>query len=370
MRTIRVAPFQRNIKRISFVALCLAAPARLHAQELSFFNEIFKSATSATLFLQFADIRNSPQLGTKSSQCLLHAVCGVGTEILFSVTPKDAGVGVELGLGASYLRGFSGRPLPDTFDLRASIRSFPVLGAYVAWNKWDHFAPYVGGNFGFSDFWNAQVYNSKQQQLSVSAQTFNYGLLAGFSFDLGAIGAPFIEGGYHARRFASVRYGADKDTIPRSWPREIDMTGWQVEIGWQFDLKPEDQKAPPGFEGTWVLVAVDGAPLPGALNQVGEGSRLARHDIYAARLDLKEDSTYAVTWQEKAISLDREGHIQTIVPKRMTNRGRYSMMRDGSLKFYSDEQSPPLGLEAFRLGDEIILTHVEKNNSLTFKKVG
>jgi len=127
------------------------------AQELDFIRALFKDVHSVTLFGSWAEIRRSPQLGTKSSQCLFFGVCGGGAEVLWDLTPDDGEIHLELGLGASYLRGFSGKPLADPLDLRASVRSFPEFGAYVSGPllATGPITPYMGGTFGFADLWNA-----------------------------------------------------------------------------------------------------------------------------------------------------------------------------------------------------------------------
>src|SRR4051812_43985282 len=211
----------------SVLPLVFVTPRQLSAQELAFLSSLFKDVNSITLYGEFAEIRKSPQLGTGGSRCLFLSVCGAGAEILWDLTPAANAVHVELGFGAEYLRGFTGKPLADPFDLHASVKSFPQFGAYLSGplfgNDW--LIPYAGGTFGVSELWYAQAYGADQKQVSIKSQTFDYGLVGGLGLSAGWSGNAFVEVGWRARRFPGLEYQS-KDPLPASWPREFDLSGW------------------------------------------------------------------------------------------------------------------------------------------------
>lgn len=226
------------------IVLSAAGSTPAHPQEMDFVRTLFKDVHSITLFASFAEIRKSPQLGTQSSQCLFLGVCGGGAEVLWDLTPSEQNLHLELGLGASYLRGFSGKPLPDLFDLRASVRSFPEFGAYLSGTLADLelLSPYIGGNFGFADLWNAQVHAADRRQTSLKGQTFDYGVVLGLAVNASWGGNAFIEGAYRGRRFPSLDYNTS-EPLPATWPRELDFSGWEIAVGWQFELKSKAGQA-------------------------------------------------------------------------------------------------------------------------------
>lgn len=336
------------------------------AQELDFVRGLFREVHSVTLFGSWAEIRKSPQLETQPNQCLFLGVCGGGAEVLWDLTPADRDVHLELGLGASYLRGFSGKPLADPFDLRASVRSFPEFGAYLSGQvipTWP-VIPYVGGTFGFSDLWNAQVYGADRIPRSIKGQTFSYGMIAGIALDAGWGGNAFFEGGYRARRFPSLDYTTDTP-LPSTWPRGLDLSGWQISAGWQFELRPP--KRPPAFEGVWVLSAVDSDELPAMLSQMkNDDGTSTRIEIQGGTLHI-EDDIYRLGIHQKTSTLDAQLRVVGIkvADLRDVETGRYTVARQDLVLH------PAAGgrADVARLGDEIVLTAAIPGHNLRFRKI-
>lgn len=336
------------------------------AQELDFVRGLFRDVHSVTLFGSWAEIRKSPQLETRPNQCLFLGVCGGGAEVLWDLTPADRDVHLELGLGASYLRGFSGKPLADPFDLRSSVRSFPEFGAYLSGQiipTWP-IIPYIGGTFGFSDLWNAQVYGVDRIPRSIKSQTFSYGMIAGVALDAGWGGNAFLEGGYRARRFPSLDYNIDTP-LPSTWPRGLDLSGWQISAGWQFELRPP--RRPPAFEGVWVLSAVDSDELPSMLSQTKNSDGTStRIEIQGGNLNI-EDDVYRLAIQQRTSTLDNQLRVVgvTVADLRDVESGRYSLT---SRHLVLHPRGGGMA-NVERLGDEIVLTAAVPGHNLRFRKI-
>src|SRR5687768_2940622 len=339
---------------VSLTLVTFIAP-QAHAQELDFVRALFRDVHSVTLFGSWAELRGSQHLRTEPTQCLFRGICGGGAEILWDITPVDRGTHLELGFGASYLRGFSGRRLADPFDLRASVRSFPEFGAYVSGQilPTGIVVPYAGGTFGFSDMWNAQVYGADRKPISVEGRTFTYGLLAGIAIDAGWGGKAFLEGGYRARRFPSVEYHTS-DPIPFSWPRSLDLSGWQFAAGWQFELKAD--KRPPSFEGVWVLTTVSSDELPATLSQHRNADGTSTRIEIQGGTVYADDGSYRLGLHQKTSTLDglfRSIHV-TITELRDVQSGRYRTAGNTiSLEPAGDGKA-----RVERLGDDIVVMEV------------
>lgn len=351
------------------MAIAVAIAPEASAQDLGFVTSIFKEVNSITLFASFAEIKKSPELGTQSSQCLFLGVCGGGAEVLFDLNPAGKGVQLELGLGANYLRGFSGKQLPDSFDLRASIRSFPEFGAYLSGDLFgtSRLIPYAGGTFGLAELWNTQVYRADGKQVSLKGQTFSYGVVLGMAVSAGWAGNAFLEGGYKGRRFPGVEYGGE-DPIPASWPRGLDMSGWQVALGWQFELKPE--KGLPSLEGTWILASADGSILPATLRQVkNSDGTTSRTDVHGGSINLSNGS-YALLLHERTVTFDNQARVVEIKvhDAAVGEKGAYRIAKN-EIILTPDAATTGSGVFVRRLGEEIVITHVRPGHRLAFKKL-
>jgi len=198
----------------------------------------------------------------------------------------------------------------------------------------------------------------------VEGRTFTYGVVAGVALDAGWGGNAFVEGGYRARRFPSLDYDTS-DPLPATWPRDLDLSGWQVAIGWQFELR--SPKRPPAFEGVWILTAVSSDELPATLSQHRNGDGTStRIEIQGGTLHL-EDGSYRLGIQRRTSALDglfRAIHIDiTELPEAQTGDYRITRRR---LELTPSEEGKA---RVERLGDDIIITHAVPGHSLRFRKV-
>jgi opacity protein-like surface antigen len=231
------------MKRALFAAAVAVAAVHVpaHAQ-MDFIAGVFKDVRSIALSVQGGGIPGSAQLRPSEGDCSFKGVCGMAAEVLIEL-PSASGVELELGLGASVLRGFSADE--PTLDLHGSVRSFPTVSAYAALPNALGLGiaePYAGLSFGLSELWNARGYDPDGVRYALEAQTFEYGVAAGLY--LRRPEGLFIEGSYRWRNFGSIDWqlpDAAEERLPAGWPRELDLSGWMVSVGWQFRLRDPDE---------------------------------------------------------------------------------------------------------------------------------
>lgn len=235
------------MKRILIVTVCAAALAArpAHAQ-FDFLTEVFEEVNSVTIAVQSARIPGTHGLRARDGECLDIGLCGMTAEVLIDL-PSVGGQELELGLGTSFLRGFESTE--PTLDLHGSLRSFPTLTAYLSLPEgWGLgiAEPYAGASFGLAALWNARGYDEGGMEFEVEAETIEYGVSAGLY--LIRPSGLFIEGAYRWRRFESVDWefpDAAGNVLPAGWPRDLDLSGWVVSLGWQFRLRsPKSEDAP------------------------------------------------------------------------------------------------------------------------------
>lgn len=224
-------------------------PASLRAQDpFSFISSIFSNAGSLALTAQFGLLNGEGDL-IDDGRCLFGDLCGAGAELLLDLPSFSGGdVGVELGLGVDFTRGF--RAGSSAVDLRGSIRSLPTVAAYVSGlgesidGFPDSLYPYFGLSFGLADLWNARAYDANGLQFELDGQTFDWGLSAGLAVDLGLTAYLLTEGTYIWRRFSSLEWSlpdAAGEVLPPAFPRAMELSGWRFRVGLQFQLNSEDE---------------------------------------------------------------------------------------------------------------------------------
>ncbi|HEY0017234.1 MAG TPA: hypothetical protein VGC13_13070 [Longimicrobium sp.] len=286
----RILPHRRNVTpmrsiplpRLLPAAACLAlAAAPAAAQGLGMVEGVFDEVTAVTVFYQRGWVPSSSEIESGGS---LH---GGGTEVLINL--KSTGrTSYELGLGASYLRGY--RAAEPTLDLRASLRALPTVSLYASWNRLlGPVTVYGGASFGLIELWNAQAYDEEGTQWDVEARAFEQGLSLGMYLEDSPVAGLFAEGGYRFRNFHSVKWTADAE-LPEEWPRSLDFSGPFLSLGWQLQLKSDDEDAddaitPPAPAGTWMLERADGAALPALLDTDEAGRREVLHAVLRLRPD-------------------------------------------------------------------------------------
>lgn len=192
---------------------------------------IFEKATDISPFFQAGWLTSDDNLDTRGS-----ALLGYGIEVLFSLKddPKSA-FAVELSLGYNYLTGFRSA-IPEV-DLRGSMRTLPELSVYATYQR-KRFEPYVGVHTGLLDLWHAQAYDSVGRQFSLSSESFQAGLTAGF-----VVKGIWFEGSYRIRNFPSLDWIIPEgvEALPAAFPRSIDLSGWNIRVGYQFSIAKGDK---------------------------------------------------------------------------------------------------------------------------------
>jgi len=237
-------------RSIPVLACVLAAlrPSPAPAQ-FDFVTGLFEEVNSLTIAAQGSQITRSGGVRPRQGECPGFGICGITAEVLLDL-PSVGGADLELGLGTSLLRGFESTE--PSLDLHGSLRSFPTLTAYASLpEQMGLFAPYAGASFGLASLWHARGYDAAGTEYELDAETFEYGAVVGL-YLLKPQGL-FVEGGYRRRSFESVDWTlpeAAAERLPAGWPRDLDLSGWHVSIGWQFLLReggdePAAAAAPP-----------------------------------------------------------------------------------------------------------------------------
>ncbi len=242
------------MKRIALAAACAAALAAGPAQaQFDFLTDVFEEVNSVTIAVQGSHLPGTRGVRSRDGECMDVGLCGMTAEVLIDL-PSVGGQELELGLGTSFLRGFESTE--PSLDLHGSLRSFPTLTAYLslpeAWGL-GIAEPYAGASFGLAMLWNGRGYDAEGREYEVDAETIEYGVSAGLY--LIKPSGLFIEGAYRWRQFESLDWefpdGAGS-ALPAGWPRDLDLSGWVVSLGWQFRLrssksgeKPAATPAPP-----------------------------------------------------------------------------------------------------------------------------
>ena len=230
----------------SFLPILAAIlPSTLSGQEFTALTGLFQHIKSVSLYGQGAARHGSPPF------------YGAGTEVQIDLAPSTAHTLVILGLGAGYLQGIEVRR-PD-LDLHASVRSFPTFSAYVGRSNYRDVEPFARFSFGIADLWNAQAVDVNGNRSKVDAQTVDYGVMGGLELKHFVAKGFFLEGGYVARRFSSINWGTTKDDAQRGWPRHLNLSRFQVAVGFRFHVADEVSKSPsaPALVGAWHLTGVD-----------------------------------------------------------------------------------------------------------------
>lgn len=230
------------------VLSCGLHPRSASAQDpFNFIGSVFSNAGSLALTAQFG-LLNGEGVLVDDGRCILGDLCGAGIELLLDLPSFSGGdVGVELGLGVEYTRGFKAGS--SEVDLRGSVRSLPTFAAYVTGlgesieDFPDSLYPYFGLSFGLADLWNARAYDDAGLQFELDAQTFDWGVSGGLAVDLGLTAYLLTEATYVWRRFSSLDWtlpDAAAETLPAAFPRALELSGWRFKVGLQFQLKSDD----------------------------------------------------------------------------------------------------------------------------------
>lgn len=318
-------------------------PAAGRGQDLGLVEGLFEEVSAVTIFYQGGLVPFSDEVSADG----LH---GGGTEVLINLKSGDR-MSYELGLGASYLRGY--QAVEPSLDLRASLRALPTVSLYTTWER-EPVSRYLGLGFGLVELWNAQAYGESGQPWTVEANTFEVVLSGGLYLETTFAEGLFVEGGYRFRNFHSVTWTpSDEDEeLPAEWPRSLDFSGPFLSLGWQLQLEKEDDEqaaiTPPAPAGTWLLERVDGAPLPTLLDAPRGGRREVVHGV----LRLRPDTADAESGRGE-FTLEMNVRGQDGVMSLVAERGTYT--RDGEILSLSAPGGPGQTRRLERLAGRLYL---------------
>jgi hypothetical protein len=226
--------------RLATLALVLLAAPAAQAQLPGVFESLFQNVNSIVFYSQVGALTDNSEIeGTFGG----FGVTGLGTELLLDL-PSALDTDFELGLGASFVRGFEAAE--PSMDFRGAVRTLPQISVYAS-GFGDMEArtlnPYLGISFGVADFWNARGYDADGNVYEVGAQTFELGLMGGLYVEASALRGLYLEAGYKVRRFESLTYTSpslpEGWQLPEGWPRSADASVAFVNVGWQFRLREQ-----------------------------------------------------------------------------------------------------------------------------------
>ncbi len=258
----------------------MLTPIAASAQDLGMVEGLFKEVSAVTVFYQRGWVPSSDEIRSGDN---LH---GGGTEVLINLKSTER-ASYELGLGASYLRGY--QAVEPTLELRTALRALPTISLYASWNRLlGPLTVYGGASFGLVELWNAQAYDTAGTQWDVEARAFEQGVSLGTYLEDSPLAGLFVEGGYRFRNFHSVKWTAEDADLSEDWPRSLDFSGPFLSVGWQLQLDGDEDDAqdditPPAPAGVWMLERVDGAPLPALLDSAQSGQNQAVHGVLRLR---------------------------------------------------------------------------------------
>lgn len=357
-------------------AFLMLAPRPLAAQ-FDAITALFKEVHSITLYGQGAYVEDPNVDGESECAFLSGTLCGIGTEVLIDVGGSGAGSHVELGLGASFLRGLTSKR--GDMEFNAGIRSFPTISAYITdvFPQLGALEVYTGASIGLIDLQNAQTYDTNGVERGVAGSTFEFGVPVGFYVDLGGPlrgAGVFAEGSYRWRRFASLDYtlvDADSGRTPSNWPRELDLSGATLALGLQFRLKQDPKPVPM----LWTLATADAQAPPATVAAMAGGQRQVLFGMLTLTPDTakaKRDTagTYHLEVHSRSVTLGAEGVVQEIDRRETTGeRGRY-LMTAARLTLTPDSTPAPPSYHADRVGDEFLIRHRQTGAVLRFHRPG
>lgn len=218
---------------LALFAMSLVVSAPLPAQDLS---KMFREIDRVSLFGRIGGFApDDGYTATNDKSFSRFGNAGMGLELGYNIGPTDGAWIFEGGVGYSQTGGF--RLERSDIDFRGTLRELPSVSFYAIRNvKVMGAVPYFGVTSGFIKLQNSSIYDASGAQYSVSADAFTLGSSVGLAFG-GRMFSPYLEAGYRVRQFPSVEYKfGSSTTVPSTWPRSINLSGWNVEFGMQVGL--------------------------------------------------------------------------------------------------------------------------------------
>jgi hypothetical protein len=147
----------------------------------------------------------------------------------------------ELGLGYTHVGNLRSR-VPG-FDIRGSVRDWPTLTYYRTWSGANvggrlpggAFSPYLGLGTGYLVLSNLSFYDATGQIYTVTGDAIGASVSGGFVNEPGI----FIQAAYRLRYFGGLGYKtpASPAKLPAELPRSLNLSGFEIAVGWQFHVK-------------------------------------------------------------------------------------------------------------------------------------
>jgi hypothetical protein len=146
----------------------------------------------------------------------------------------------DIGVGYSQQWGFTS--LRDDFAFTGSLRELPSLTFYVTmWPEREGVSPYLGLRSGLVQLHEAHFQTPSPTTAGVTddyplaAQAFQMGVVAGGVWDIQGVNI-FSEISYNHRYFAGINMAGKRETYPATLPRTLNLSGYQVSLGFQYGL--------------------------------------------------------------------------------------------------------------------------------------
>jgi len=221
--------------RLAVLALALLAPTTAHAQAFpAAVAKLFEAVNSLAFSVSSGTL---PASGAAAGDCGPGEVCTYRLEVFLDL-PSPDGVWFELAFGTGVLRGFG--VADPAVDFRGSARTLPSLAAYVSTDRLpggSTVIPYAGVMTGFTQLWNSRGYDPEGVPFAVSGEAFEVGATAGLYLDATPLRGFYAGVGYHRRPFDALNWSLPAGAaLPAGWPRTLDLSSFEVLVGWQLRL--------------------------------------------------------------------------------------------------------------------------------------
>ena len=119
----------------------------------------------------------------------------------------------------------------ESLDMHVTLRELPSVTFYALHER---SGAYLGVRSGLIETHALQIYDAEGDTYSGKAQAFQVGGAVGYTHSLGEA-FPFVEAAYMVRRLPSIEWKTTP--LPPQLPRDLNLSGWQLQLGIQVPLK-------------------------------------------------------------------------------------------------------------------------------------
>jgi opacity protein-like surface antigen len=156
---------------------------------------------------------------------------GWGVEVALGLSPDTATTHFQFALGYGHITGF--QSTQPNMDLRGVLRLTPEVSLYATRVLDGWVSPYVGLHTGLISLTNMQVYLTPGDTAhSFTATALQLGATAGLALPYNF----YVDVGYRYRAFQSLEWRLPRGTLPRGWPKTLNLSAMQATVGVQFDV--------------------------------------------------------------------------------------------------------------------------------------